>query len=60
MYALVSTGVGRTLMTAFARQLRGRAELIRNPEGGVTARLIFPTPSAERVVPPARGNRAAA
>jgi two-component sensor histidine kinase len=58
--ALVSTGVGRTLMTAFARQLRGRAELTRNAEGGVTARLIFPTPSAERVVPPARGNRAAA
>jgi two-component sensor histidine kinase len=58
--ALVSTGVGRTLMTAFARQLRGRAELTRNADGGVTARLIFPTPSAERVVPPARGNRAAA
>ena len=58
--ALVSSGVGRTLMTAFARQLRGRAELVRNAEGGVTARLIFPTPSAERVPPPARGNRAAA
>ncbi|HEY0648680.1 sensor histidine kinase [Phenylobacterium sp.] len=58
--ALVSTGVGRTLMTAFARQLRGRAELARNAEGGITARLIFPTPSAERAAPPARGNRAAA
>jgi len=58
--ALVTSGVGRTLMTAFARQLRGRAELIRNAEGGVTARLIFPTPSAERAPPPVRGNRAAA
>jgi len=58
--ALVSTGVGRTLMTAFARQLRGRADLTRNAEGGITARLIFPTPSAERVAPPSRGNRAAA
>jgi two-component sensor histidine kinase len=44
---LAATGVGRTLMTAFARQLRGRAELIRNAEGGVTARLIFPTPGAD-------------
>lgn len=45
--ALGGTGVGRTLMTAFARQLRGRAELVRNPSGGVTARLLFPTPSVE-------------
>ena len=57
--ALVSSGVGRTLMTAFARQLRGRAELVRNRSGGVTARLIFPTPAADRV-PPQRGNQAAA
>ena len=39
--ALASSGVGRTLMTAFARQLRGRAELVRNAKGGVTARLLF-------------------
>jgi two-component sensor histidine kinase len=58
--ALASTGVGRTLMTAFARQLRGRAELVRNSRGGVTARLVFPTPAAERAPPPARGNQAAA
>jgi len=58
--ALVASGVGRTLMTAFARQLRGRAELARNPEGGVTARLLFPTPSVERVAETPRGNRAAA
>jgi two-component sensor histidine kinase len=39
-------GVGRTLMNAFARQLRGRCTLERNDEGGLTARLIFPTPEA--------------
>lgn len=42
--ALAGAGVGRTLMTAFARQLRGRSELFRNPAGGVTVRLVFPTP----------------
>ncbi|MDP2215455.1 sensor histidine kinase [Phenylobacterium sp.] len=42
--ALAGTGVGRTLMTAFARQLRGRSELVRNPAGGVTVRLVFPVP----------------
>ncbi|MET0274794.1 MAG: sensor histidine kinase [Phenylobacterium sp.] len=56
--ALVASGVGRTLMTAFARQLRGRAELVRNAKGGITSRLIFPTPAAEE--PPAAGNQAAA
>jgi two-component sensor histidine kinase len=45
--ALTASGVGRTLMTAFARQLRGRAEIVRNAQGGVTARLLFPTPSAD-------------
>jgi two-component sensor histidine kinase len=39
-------GVGRTLMTAYARQLRGRCSLERNHQGGLTARLIFPTPEA--------------
>ncbi|MBL8555480.1 MAG: sensor histidine kinase [Phenylobacterium sp.] len=55
--ALGSSGVGRTLMTAFARQLRGRAELIRNRSGGVTARLVFPTPAADGA-PPAQGRSA--
>jgi two-component sensor histidine kinase len=41
-----SSGVGRTLMTAFARQLRGRAEFEPNEEGGLTVRLTFPTPEA--------------
>jgi two-component sensor histidine kinase len=57
--ALGRSGVGRTLMTAFARQLRGSAELIRNPQGGVTARLRFPNPSA-RPERGEEGNQAAA
>jgi two-component sensor histidine kinase len=56
-----SSGVGRTLMTAFARQLRGRAELVRNEKGGITARLLFPTPTiAESENRTAGGNQAAA
>jgi two-component sensor histidine kinase len=60
--ALASSGVGRTLMTAFAKQLRGRSELMRNAEGGITARLIFPTPAAETPQPAraGKGNQAAA
>jgi two-component sensor histidine kinase len=42
-------GVGRVLMNAFARQLRGKMDLSLNGQGGVTARLIFPTPSASAV-----------
>jgi two-component sensor histidine kinase len=37
------TGVGRTLMKGFARQLRGEAAFFANPEGGLTTRLTFPT-----------------
>ncbi|THD60404.1 MAG: sensor histidine kinase [Phenylobacterium sp.] len=64
--ALGASGVGRVLMTAFARQLRGRSELVRNAAGGVTARLIFPTPAADAPQPdessgaPQSGNQAAA
>ncbi|THD77972.1 MAG: sensor histidine kinase [Phenylobacterium sp.] len=59
--ALASSGVGRTLMTAFARQLRGRTELVRNATGGVTARLIFPNPGEQPERPDAKdGNQAAA
>lgn len=54
---MVATGVGRTLMNAFARQLRGRTELSRNEMGGVTARLIFPTPSMDGATA-ADGNQA--
>ena len=39
-------GLGRTLMTAFARQLKGSVSLLPNPDGGLTTRLIFPTPPA--------------
>jgi two-component sensor histidine kinase len=39
-------GVGRTLMTAFARQLRGQAAFEANASGGLTVRLTFPTPEA--------------
>ncbi|MBW3558493.1 MAG: sensor histidine kinase [Proteobacteria bacterium] len=42
-----SGGVGRTLMTAFARQLRGRAELAALDGGGMAARLFFPVPDPE-------------
>ena len=37
-------GVGRTLMTAFARQLRGEVSFDAPPGGGTIARLMFPTP----------------
>ncbi len=42
----VGEGVGRTLMTAFARQLGGEVTFLAEPEGGLTARLTFPTPLA--------------
>jgi two-component sensor histidine kinase len=63
--ALAGTGVGRALMMAFARQLRGRMELAANDHGGVTAKLIFPTPQARgggsvRAQAKPKGNRAAA
>jgi two-component sensor histidine kinase len=41
-----SGGVGRTLMGAFAKQLRGVAELVPAPGGGTIARLVFATPEA--------------
>lgn len=41
-----TAGVGRTLMSAFAKQLRGQAELVEAPDGGSIARLTFPTPEA--------------
>src|SRR6185312_8817496 len=44
--ARLGVGVGRTLMTAFARQLRGEVTFKANPDGGLTARLIFPLPEA--------------
>jgi two-component sensor histidine kinase len=43
-HPVVGEGVGRTLMAAFARQLRGSMSLSVNDMGGITARLTFPTP----------------
>ncbi|WP_409021142.1 sensor histidine kinase [Brevundimonas vesicularis] len=40
------TGVGRTLMDAFAKQLRGKAEIVAASGGGSVARLTFVTPRA--------------
>jgi two-component sensor histidine kinase len=61
-----SEGMGSTLMTAFARQLRGRCEILPNAKGGVTARLVFPAadergkPAATKPPSGPRGNQAAA
>jgi two-component sensor histidine kinase len=42
----IGDGVGRTLMVAFARQLRGEVRFTANRGGGLTTRLTFPTPNA--------------
>nr|WP_168047362.1 sensor histidine kinase [Brevundimonas alba] len=39
-------GVGRTLMGAFAKQLRGEVEMVSAPGGGTIARMTFATPEA--------------
>ncbi|MBW8304704.1 MAG: sensor histidine kinase, partial [Brevundimonas sp.] len=39
-------GVGRTLMGAFAKQLRGEVEMVPAPAGGTIARMTFATPEA--------------
>lgn len=44
-------GVGRTLMSAFARQLRGKVSFETSDHGGLLVRLVFPTPQA----PPSAG-----
>jgi two-component sensor histidine kinase len=48
-------GVGRTLMTAFARQLRGKLLFDVSPSGGLLVRLIFPTPLVPPVEPALAG-----
>jgi two-component sensor histidine kinase len=63
--ARLEPGVGRTLMVAFARQLRGRTEFTPNAWGGITTRLIFPIPDAvsapvESAAAKSKRNRAAA
>jgi len=46
-------GVGRTLMGAFAKQLRGDVEIVSAPEGGTIARMTFATPEAVTPTDPA-------
>ena len=46
-------GVGRTLMGAFAKQLRGEVELAAAPDGGAIARMTFATPEAVTPTDPA-------
>ena len=50
---LQAQGVGRTLMGAFAKQLRGEAELVPAPGGGTIARMTFATPEAVVPIDPA-------
>jgi len=49
--AEANEGVGRTLMNAFARQLRGRMDVIPGETGGVTVKLVFPPPEPPRDSP---------
>lgn len=46
-------GVGRTLMGAFAKQLRGGAEFVEAEGGGGVARMTFATPEALSPIDPA-------
>jgi two-component sensor histidine kinase len=46
-------GVGRTLMGAFAKQLRGSVEMLRSSSGGTLARMTFATPEALTPTDPA-------
>ncbi len=46
-------GVGRTLMGAFAKQLRGSVELVPAEGGGTIARMSFATPEAVVPIDPA-------
>jgi two-component sensor histidine kinase len=41
------SGVGRTLMTAFARQLGGTLTFETPESGGLITRLVFPTPTVD-------------
>ena len=59
--ALPAAGVGRTLMSAFARQLGGRTEVEPAPGGGILVVLNFPRPPPIGPVQDTRpGNQAAA
>lgn len=49
----VRLGVGRTLMGAFAKQLRGSVEMVAAEGGGTIARMTFATPEAVVPIDPA-------
>jgi len=53
-------GVGRTLMGAFAKQLRGEVEMVPAEGGGTIARMTFATPEAVAPTDPADLGTAAA
>lgn len=53
-------GVGRTLMGAFAKQLRGSVEMLRSPSGGALARMTFATPEAVTPTDPSDAGTGAA
>jgi two-component sensor histidine kinase len=46
------SGIGHTLMTAFARQLGGALTFETPETGGLITRLVFPTPKVEAEAPP--------
>jgi two-component sensor histidine kinase len=48
----METGVGRTLMGAFAKQLRGEVEIVPAVPRGTIARMTFATPEAVRPTDP--------
>ena len=58
--ALPTAGVGRTLMSAFARQLRGSAVVEPAPGRGVRVRLSFPRPELPTGEEMRDGNQVAA
>jgi len=53
-------GVGRTLMGAFAKQLRGSVEMVPAEGGGMIARMTFATPEAVAPTDPSDLGTAAA
>ncbi len=59
----MTEGCCRTLMSAVARRLRRRCEIVQNDRGGITARLVFPATDGQSQRPPtrrAKGKQAAA
>jgi two-component sensor histidine kinase len=48
----LGAGVGRTLMSAYARQLRGEVSFKANAGGGLTAKVVFPIPESVGAEPP--------